>query len=103
MGLKPGLFVCLLLLLLFISRLNTGDHQLVAWLREFCHTLEIIPRTLREVLIARILRKVVNRERLCGTSAFYFLYACMLGFRLHSGDHRAHSTGSGKQREIVRY
>ena len=30
---------------------------LVAWLREFCHTLEIITRTLREV---------VNRVRLCG-------------------------------------
>ena len=30
---------------------------LVAWLREFCRTLEIIARTLREV---------VNRVRLCG-------------------------------------
>jgi len=30
---------------------------LVAWLREFCRTLEIITRTLREV---------VNRVRLCG-------------------------------------
>ena len=29
----------------------------VAWLREFCRTLEIITRTLREV---------VNRVRLCG-------------------------------------
>ena len=39
------------------------DRDLVAWLREFRHTLEIITRTLREV---------VNREKLCGTSAFYF-------------------------------
>jgi len=31
--------------------------DLVAWLREFCRTLEIITRTLREV---------VNRVRLCG-------------------------------------
>ena len=31
------------------------------------------------------------------------LYACMLGFRPHSGDHHAHSTRSGKQREIVQY
>ena len=29
------------------------------------------------------------------------LYACMLGFHPHSEDHRAHSTRSGKQREIV--
>ena len=33
--------------------------SLVAWLREFCRTVEIIARTLREV---------VNREKLCGTS-----------------------------------
>ena len=36
------------------------DIDLVAWLLEFCRTLEIITRTLCEV---------VNRERLCGTSA----------------------------------
>ena len=29
------------------------------------------------------------------------LYACMLGFCPHSGGHHAHSTRSGKQREIV--
>ena len=28
---------------------NRGDKTLVAWLREFCRTLEIIARTLREV------------------------------------------------------
>ena len=33
------------------------ERCLVAWLREFCRTLEIIARTLREV---------VNRVRLCG-------------------------------------
>ena len=31
------------------------------------------------------------------------VYACMLGLHPHSGDHHAHSTGSGKQRESVRY
>ena len=36
---------------------NNFDSNLVAWLREFCRTLEIIARTLREV---------VNRVRLCG-------------------------------------
>jgi len=35
----------------------TVSRSLVAWLREFCRTLEIIARTLR---------KVVNRVRLCG-------------------------------------
>ena len=54
------------------------------------YTLEIITRTLREV---------VNRERLCGTSAFYFsgfLVCLYAGILSHSGDHHAHSTRSGK-------
>ena len=57
-------------------------YQLFACLMEFHRTLKIIPhirlfacslefhRTLK--IIARILREVVNRERLCGTIAFYF-------------------------------
>ena len=118
---------------------------LVVWLREFRHTLEIITRTLREVvnrvrlcghhtrgcssgevhacmlvcgdfictleIIACTLREVVNRERLCGTDTLVCgfrnfwgcqtpctssgrLYACIMGFRLHSGDHHAYFTGS---------
>ena len=69
-----------------------GISSMVAWLREFCRTLEIIKRTLREV---------VNRVRLCGRHTRGYsrgevhvygavirpkvvstvcLYACMLGF-----------------------
>ena len=77
---------------------------------DFIDTLEIITRTLREVEI---------RERLCDTNAFYFgdfrnfwgcqtpciswlLLGCLVAEILsHSGDHSAHSTQSGKQREIV--
>ena len=44
------------------------DCSLVRW--NFVHTLEII---------ARILREVVNRERVCGTNA------CMTGFRKVDG------------------
>ena len=107
---------------------------MVAWLREFCRTLEIITRTVREV---------VNRVRLCGhhtrgysrgevhvygavmwrggeggdwycidsvlmvgdsdviKTPLVCLYACMWGFHLHSGDHFAHFTQSGKQRDCV--
>ena len=69
---------------------------------DFIYTLEIIVRTLREV---------VNRKRLFNTPfisvasaiCVCLLYACMLGLHPHSEDHHAHSTRSGKQREIVRY
>ena len=69
--------------------------MLVCW--GFIHTLKIITRILHETvnkacmlvcldfidtleIITRTLREVVNRERLCGTSTFYFgglfLFVC---------------------------
>ena len=64
----------LLLLLLFIKRLNSGD------CRPFWLTW-------------------INRERLCGSNTLGCLVAGILS---HSGDHHVHSTRSGKQSEIVR-
>ena len=58
--------------------------SLVRW--DFVHTLEII---------ARILSEVVNRERLCGTNAFYF-GCCQTKSSLvrwnssHCGDYDSH-------------
>ena len=69
---------------------------LYACMLGFCRTLEIIARTLREV---------VNRVRLYGHLVLYFpkpLVCLYAGILSHSGDHRAHSTQSGKQSEIVR-
>ena len=62
---------------------------LYACMLEFRRTLEIITRTLREV---------VNRVRLVA-----WLLGCLVaGILSHSGDHHAHSMRSGKQSEIVR-
>ena len=91
------------------------ENCLYACMLGFCRTLEIIMRTLREV---------VNRVRLCGhhTRSLFVcftrrlsrgLLACLFagnlfnlgclvaGILSHSGDHHAHSTRSGKQSEIV--
>ena len=79
-------------------------------------------------IASRTLSDVINRERLCGTIAFYFggfhkvsgcsseapcqslfvcLFVCLFvrlfaGISSHSEDHHAHFTRSGKQSEIAR-
>ena len=59
----------------------------------------------RRHLEIRDIRKLFDKKLFLRKCHFtrQTLYACMLGFHLHSGDHHAHSTRSGKQREIVRY
>ena len=106
-----------------------GHSALVAWLREFCCTLEIITRTLREVVNRVRLRghhthrsshgevhvygAVMRRggeggDQYCIDSVLKTpeerdLLGCLVaGILSHSGDHRAHSARSGQQSEIVR-
>ena len=63
------LFVCWFVGIKSEKLTDFGGFRLFGCLLEFRCTLKII---------ARILREVVNRERLCGTSAFC-LFVCLLG------------------------
>ena len=103
--LNPCVCVCVLLCFidLKVKKIRNEASCLYACMLGFCRTLEIIVRTLHEV---------VNRERLCGTTARLFVLCCFsclcpfialsLGISSHSEDHRENATRSGKQSEIGR-